>query len=240
LYVFSNGAYSELPISYYQKDEWERILWPQPGGVVQPFQIAEDRASQKIFVLCNTTLGLRVYTWDYSAGLSPVKVKFSEWEFGATLSPRGLVVAENFGDSVSTLVRNQLWLAPNDGTGMFRYKPATHASPYTDAGARIDSRYRGPFMPDINTEFLINNHPGVEVRALGNGNLNGIAYGYDDIRTQNLAPIALSATPGVIYTRLMDIRNERASIEWRNGNSAGNWFQLSGWDQYYSGATKHR
>jgi hypothetical protein len=37
-----------------------------------------------------------------------------------------------------------------------------------------------------------------------------------------------------------DLRNERCSIEWRNGNNAGDWFQLSGWDQYYTGATKHR
>jgi hypothetical protein len=240
LYVFSNGAYSELPISYYQKAEWARILWPQPGGSVVPFQIGEDRANQMIFVLCTTAAGPRVFMWDYSAGLTPARVKFSEWEFGATISPRGIVVAENFGDSVDTGVRNQLWLAPNDGTGMFRYKPATHATPYTDSGSRIDSRYRGPYMPDIDTEFLVNYHPGTEVRATGVGNMSGIAYGYDDVRTQTLAPITLSASPGVVYTRLMDLRNERASIEWRNGNSAGDWFQLSGWDQYYAGATKHR
>ena len=240
LYEFSNGVYSELPISYYQKAEWERIQWPKPGGSAIPFQIAEDRTNQMIYVLCTTTLGPRVYVWDYSAGKTPSKVKFSEWEFGATLSPRGLVIAQNFGDSVDTEVRNQIWLAPNDGTGMFRQKPLSHASPRTDSGSRIDTRYRGPFMPEINTEFLVNYHPGVEVRAMGTGNMTGIAYGYDDVRQQILATIPLSASPGVIYTRLMDIRNERCSIEWRNGNIAGDWFQLSGWDQYYQGATKHR
>ena len=75
---------------------------------------------------------------------------------------------------------------------------------------------------------------------MGAGNMTGIAYGYDDVRQQSLATIPLSASPGVIYTRLMDLRNERCSIEWRNGNNAGDWFQLSGWDQYYTGATKHR
>jgi hypothetical protein len=240
LYVFSGGSYAELPLSYYQKTEWEKILWPKPGGPVLPFQISEDRANQMIYVLCTTADGQRVYVWDYSAGLSPAKVKFSEWEFGATLAPRGLVVAQNFGDTVDTGVRNQLWLAPNDGTGMFRQKPLSHASPRTDSNSRIDSRYRGPYMPDINTDFLVNYHPGVEIRVLGAGNLSGIGYGYDDILQQILAPITLAAAPGIVYTRLMDIRNERCSLEWRNGNNAGDWFQISGWDQYYHGDTKHR
>ena len=240
LYVFSGGSYAELPLSYYQKTEWEKILWPKLGGPVLPFQISEDRANQMIYVLCTTANGQRVYVWDYSAGLSPAKVKFSEWEFGATLAPRGLVVAQNFGDTVDTGVRNQLWLAPNDGTGMFRQKPLSHASPRTDSSSRIDSRYRGPYMPDINTDFLVNYHPGVEIRVLGAGNLSGIGYGYDDILQQILAPITLAAAPGIVYTRLMDIRNERCSLEWRNGNNAGDWFQISGWDQYYHGDTKHR
>lgn len=239
LYVFSNGAYQDLPLSYYQKTQWEAILWPTPGGIHYPFQIGEDRANQKIYVLCTTAGGSKIYMWDYSAGLTPAKVKFSEWDITGEVL-RGLLVAQNFGDAVSSGSRNQLWLAPNDGGPVWRHKPASHATPYTDEGARIDSRYRGPYMPEIDTQFLVNYHPGTEIRALGQGNLTGIAYGYDDVLQQSLAAIALAASPGVVYTRLMDLRNERASIEWRNGANAGDWFQISGWDQYYTGATKHR
>lgn len=243
LYVFSNGAYSELPLSYYQKSEWERIIWPSPGSGYIPFQIGEDRANQKIYVLCTTAAGQRVYMWDYSAGLTPSRVKFSEWDITGH-APRGLLVAQNFGDSASALVRNQLWLAPANNTGVIRQKPLDHPEPWEDlvnsSQVRIDSRYRGPFMPDVDTGFLVNNHPGVEIRAVGQGLLQGLAWGLDNIRQQTLATIALSETPGVIYTRLMDLRNEVCSLEWRNGAAVGDWFRISGWDQYYSGATKLR
>lgn len=239
LYEFSNGAYQDLPLSYYQEREWGKILWNTPLGGYVPFHIAEDREEQKIYVLCTTSEGQKIYVWDYSAGRTPSRVKFSEWDITGE-APRGLLIAQNFGDTTDARTRNQLWVAPNDGGGVLRRKALTDASPRTDLGLRIDSRYRGPYMPDIPTGFLINLHPGVEVRATGQGNLNGIAYGLDDILSQVLAPIALATTPGVVYTRLMDLRNEKCSIEWRNGNNAGNWFEISGWDQYYAGATKHR
>lgn len=239
LYEFSNGTYPDLPLSYYQEREWGKIQWNTPGGGYVPFQIAEDRTLQKIYVLCTTSEGQKIYVWDYSAGRTPGKVKFSEWDIGGE-TPRGLLVAQNFGDSTDAETRNQLWVAPNDGGGVLRQKEASDASPRTDLGLRIDTRYRGPYMPEIDTGFLVNLHPGVEVRALGAGNMTGIAYGLDDVRHQILAFIALSQTPGVIHTRLMDLRNEKCSIEWRNGVGAGDWFQLSGWDQYYTGATKHR
>lgn len=241
LYLFQGGQYSTLPISYFQEAEWSSIQWPAPSVNV-PFGVVEDRANQRIYVLCySVTYGYCLFVWDYMEGISPDKVKFSVWTFPYSITAMALVL--NQGDSVSSLVRNHLWLVVGNaftgGGNFLLQKELGNANLYTDNGVVIDSRYRGPYLP-MNSPYLVNYHPGFEIRVLGSGNLTAIAYGYDDVRTQTAAAITLSTAPGKAYTRFLDLRNEECSLEFRNGSNAGDYFQISGWDQYWTGSTKMR
>lgn len=246
LYLFQGGQYSTLPISYFQEAEWSSIQWPTPGVDV-PFGVVEDRANQRIYVLCkSSTYGNCLLVWDYMEGISPDKVKFSVWTFPYEVSAMALVL--NQGDSVSSLVRNHLWLAvgsgaPSGGQHFLLQKELGNVNLYDDNGVTIDSRYRGPYLP-MNSNYLVNYHPGFEVRVLGSGLLTPRAYGYDDILVQVARQLTLSTAPGKAYTVLLDLRNEECSLEFRSGSdsgsAAGDYFQISGWDQYWTGQTKMR
>ncbi len=241
-YLFQGGQYATLPISYYQEAEWSDIIWAK-AGTPQPFGIVEDRANQRIYVCCHTnTNGYCLYVWDYIEGITPDRVKFSIWTFPTGYDPTSITLVQNFGDAVSSLIRNHLWIATPAGKFLLQ-KELGNANPYTDDGNIIDSRYRGPYLP-FDSPYLVNYHAGLEVRVLGSGILTPRAYGYDDVRSQVLSPITLSTSPGLAYTRLMDLRNEGCSVEFRSGSGqgsvAGDYFQISGWDQYWTGSTKHR
>lgn len=139
----------------------------------------------------------RAIVCDYFEGWS--KLKWSPW-FTADDSWRALVIMQpnilifHSGHTVRVFDPNEI----------------------TDNGTAIDFDYRTGNAVD--KQLGLHLYGGLDMHVEGSGNLELAIYAPDGTLIKNLVPIQMTATPNKDLTRLMNIRTERAFLQFGHNN----------------------
>lgn len=116
LYLF-NGAYPDLPISYYQSDQWERINW----AAAQTIQVKSGNTAVYVLVpLDGNTNPTHIFKFEWAAGIDPVELTPQQILFSTIETPGffcgAIEMVQNVLPSLPANVykRTELWMGPGD------------------------------------------------------------------------------------------------------------------------------
>lgn len=245
LYLFRGGVFPELPISYFQKPDWDRIDWTKPTEV----QVAEDQTKKKFIVLAPlladseaepTIAAAATYemSWDYTEGDTPDRVKYSINPY-TSYTPRSLAMIINPTNFIL-----EAWTGPSINGPVIRENNGSEAQPYRDVnmsgeGVAINAIYETSIVPgeEGGEGATVHDYHGAHFRVIGDGNMTIRADGIDNVRTITpiRSPLALSETPGIEELVKWFLRTEQESI--RVGNAiVDEWFSLSLIRAYWTNA----
>lgn len=226
LYILRAGGYDERPISWNQREWWEKIVWPtNSSGSVPPLHVVEDTELRLVMVQCITTDYPNgcIYVWDYSEGLRWDRIKFSVWTFPGGAG--AIAMPHNLGDAESSQVRQQLAIFPKATGRASLRKRANSTTPYVDSqGERIDSQYQTTYFGQ-RSDKIVSEFTGLNINALGHGDLRITALGLDDTPSLSLRNTNVDSV-GRKYQRGTRLKSEGCSFLFRNGANAGDWFRL--------------
>ena len=228
LYLFRGGVFPELPISYNQKPDWDRIDWTKPTEV----QVVEDQTNKRFLVLASliadstaedaiAAAGTYQMSWNYTEGDTPDAVKYSIDPY-TSYTPRSIAMILN-----ATSFVLEPWTGPSTNGPVIRENNGLEANPYRDVdmsgvAAAIDAVYETSIVPGESASFqsTIHDFHGAHFRVQGAGGMTIRADGIDNVRsiTPVKSPVALSATPGVEELVKWFLRTEQQTI--RFGNAA--------------------
>lgn len=188
LYLFAGGSYSTLPVSYLQSPTWDTIDWTVPYML----RVVDNPADRQVRVTSRvvTAAGVTqfdVFTWDYTNGTSPAKVKFSLDSVSSDpLDIKAIALVQN---PVSKI--QETWMAVSGGTysvgKILRRANSTDSFPYIDIGAHESARFANPSIiyetslyPGLNvSQGEVFSHHGAHLRMKGNSVVTLTPYGLD-------------------------------------------------------------
>ena len=209
LYFF-NGAYADLPISYYNAPEWNRINWNAAWCV----KVVDDAVSKRVYVLAPLDAAVtpsHLLTWDYIRGLTAAKVSFSlDSLSGFSLGSMELVKNDLVGAITQAAGHSELWLGSSASASILRRKTDSDTQPWRDQSSAIAFQYDLSLLP-TNPNVRIIHHYGGFIRAYGAGSLSVTARHLDGSWSQALTAITLAATPGLRYQRMFHRPGEQVS-----------------------------
>jgi hypothetical protein len=228
LYLFRGGVFPELPISYNQKPDWDRIDWTKPTEV----QVVEDQTNKRFLVLAPlvadstaeeaiAAAGTYQMSWNYTEGDTPDAVKYSIDPY-TSYQPRSMAMILN-----ATSFVLEPWTGPATNGPVIRENSGHEANPYRDVdmsgvAEAIDAAYETAIVPgeDASFQATVHDFHGAHFRVQGVGDMTIRADGIDNIRsiTPVRSPLALSLTPGVEELVKWFLRTEQQTI--RFGNAA--------------------
>ncbi len=211
LWAFT-GQYADKPITYLWRSQWDQINWAAAHTIV----VKEDPVRQLVYVavpMGAATEPSHAWVIDYSRGIGAFDVDISIDTFSG-FSPTSMLLVED-----SAAVRS-MWMAPSSAGSMWKQDPTV----YSDAGAAIDSSYECGFLLDF-----FNSAPSqmemLYFDVSGAGFLEVTFYTKDRTLNRVLAPIALSASPGRLTSRLVQMIGANGSAKFRT-STAGDHFDL--------------
>ncbi len=249
LYLFRGGVFPELPISYNQKPDWDRIDWTRPTEV----QVVEDQTKKKFIVIAPLVADLSADTdiagagtyemsWDYTEGDEPFTVKYSINPY-SSYQPRSLALIINYPNFIL-----EAWTGPAGNGPVIRENDGSEAHPYRDVdmsgdAAAIAAYYETSIVPGETkgNRATIHDFHGAHFRVQGVGNMEIQANGIDNQVTKvpTRSPLPLSETPGEEELVKWFLRNEQQSI--RFGNAiVDEWFTVSLIRAYWTNAMQMR
>jgi len=241
LFCFVGGAYSDLPISYYQESWWKRINWAYAYQV----QVVDDAPNHRVCVLVpldSATTPSHLLTWDYSVGKTAQKAKFSAWYF-AGYDPGAIAVVQNdlSGAAVSSAGKKELWLGPSDTDAILRKMQTDETNPYRDnANEIIDFTYETALLPERRgkrTQVLA--HHGALWRITGSGSLAMTIQNQDATETATIEGETLSASPGKEIWKPTYLLGEQANYLLELG-SLDEWVRISAMSHYWEHFSEQR
>lgn len=214
LYIF-DGKYSEKPISYMNKPEWDRINWAAPYSV----HVVDDVVNQTVMVaaaLDTATEPSHILTWDYSRGLNPFTVDFSldDFDNGEFSS----LAAIQDASSGKTLIV----VGPDAAGNVLQFD--TDES--DDDGDKINSLYEtGQLLTRSDRGSRINRFGGFDVDVKGEGLLHPTIYNKGRTARADPPPINLENPSDDNPQSLCDLTSENATIKVET-NAVDHWFNL--------------
>lgn len=179
-------------------------------------QICVDPTKKKIYCslpLDAATAPSHVLVGDFSEGLDPIKIKWSEWSFPTAQSSIGVDI--NFATQFS----------------VFKFSVSTNvykidAAAVNDFGTVIPYHFRTAFIglseSDGITQFVA-----ARLRAKGIGTLQLTIYGLDDLSPVIPNQVTLGLTPGRPYTYKFDYQGTMVSFKFTGGFNSGDTFTLN-------------
>jgi hypothetical protein len=211
LWAFT-GQYSDKPVTYLWRTDWDAINWNAAYSIV----IKEDPTRQLVYVavpMGAATEPTHVFVVDYSRGIGAFDVDITIDTFTG-FTPTSLALIED-AQAVT-----QMWMAPGAAGSMWKQAPNT----FNDAGAAIDSIYESGYLLDF-----YNSSPSqmeyLYFDVSGAGFLEATFNCKDRTRSRILPPVALTATPGRLTTRLVQMVGANGSAKFRT-NEADHYFDL--------------
>lgn len=128
-----NGAYSGLPVSENQTDQWQRINWDAAQRII----VKDSPVERKVYVLVpldGAEAPTHIFMWDYSGGYGYRDVVFSVRDF-LGLSPGALALVQNTLPTASEQTRQRLevWIGPGGDVNLVNDPSMERASEW-DAG----------------------------------------------------------------------------------------------------------
>jgi hypothetical protein len=225
LFLFTGGPITELPISYEQTPDWNRINWEAAWSI----KVRDDGANKRVYVLvpldgaANPT---HIMMWEYTAGTSWDRVRYSLQTIGGAYPVQSISLVRN--DIPAAVVGNkkkvELWLGARTNQTMLRMKSEADASRYNDNGSAIDSVYRtSPFPGRDSGQSLIHTHHGFKLRITGAGTITPKIYDIDGLNSFTCRPLTLGPTPNADELFLADLNAEHAFLEIASNALSTNW-----------------
>ncbi len=172
LYLFTGANYPQIPLSYYQTPIWEAINW----AAIEEMKLVDYQKEKLILFRCkmlNATY--RMLTWSYAEGMSPEKVKFSEWFMWENKGMPAVIHRSHYSAG------QELWLGAgslaNDLAVRLKVEgydaaDSLHVDQTTIGSGTAQPPWWmqiGPFPP--HSEGAIFHHLGVRLRMDGVGNI---------------------------------------------------------------------
>lgn len=204
--------------SWLVEDTWKRINKAKFSLI----QVCVDPITSSLYVSLpldgSTTINYILYGYYGDAfnqfGFDPKEIRYSLWQFAAGTASILVDVDDTTSESV------------------FRYVGATNNIHSVKQDNLVHSDVGIPFSSFVKTALYqakdgwIDHFAGVRIRVLGNGILNTQLAGEDDVKTQNLANITMSITPGGEPFLLANFQNEKCSIKFTTGVSLNEYFKI--------------
>lgn len=235
LYRFMGGHYDDLPVSYYQQPDWDRINWGTAGHTV----VVRDNPATKVCTVFAPLDGASApnfqMTWDYTNGSEPEQVKYSINPYSGLNAACGCMTMNQ------TTRKLEMWLGPGVAGPIVRQNDGSETHPYRDVAAAIDCVYETADFPGEDVQrWQVMHHHGAEFRITGAGAAGVRMYTLDKADNDPMQDIPLSATPGIEYMNLGDIVAESIRYQITNKDTLDNAFQLSLIRHAYSSYTEQR
>jgi len=229
LYRF-NGAYSRLPISYYQTADWNRINWTVPNAV----SVLDDIDSGRVIVMAPldaATTPSHLLVWNYSRGFEPELVDYSIYDLsGVALGSMAVVLNELLDQVQAAKRRTELWIGSSAAAPILRALTASDTLPYKDNGAAIHSTYDPALFPGKAYQRGVMRHHGAHIRVEGSGSLALTVSSMDGTSTATPTAITLSATPDAEILRRWILHSELARLRL---DCSDGWFALGSIRWYF-------
>lgn len=216
LYYFQAG-YANLPISYFQTPDWNRINW----DAAEVLQIKDDPGIKKVYVMAaldDATTPSHMLTWDYTNGFTPDVTNYSldslqDYDLGA------MEVVKNGLTGMPTGIpqKKELWIGSSSNAPILRRNSSNDTDPYLDDSMPIFSNYETSLFPRQGTRGEVYQHHGADIRVKGEGTLQARAYTLDHDQSFDLLDTSLSANPGKIVHRGVDLISEGVSYLFTQG-----------------------
>ena len=229
LYTFNGQQYNDLPASYRNPVEWDRINWAAPAWC---FKLIDDEVNEQVMFQVPLDAAVKpthVLKWNYSRGFSRDHVRFSIDNYSdgeGALTPI-IEIAQH-----PTTKLSEVWVADADDPVIYRTKNVNDTTPFNDDGAGIDSVYRSEALSPVGPAPL--KHGGTHFRLTGAGDAEVSVYSYDQYRLFGPVTRDLDVTKRGPYLVLLGWQSETAYLEVSNDAVANAWWQLGSITHYYS------
>lgn len=246
LFVYTGGAFPQIPLSYYQSTEWDTINWVTGvSGVV-----VKDSRQDNTIIVRAPQIGasppagsiVEMYAWNYVDGMTPKSVKYSRW---TSLNFEGVRLYPNLEIVLNPTYKTwEVWCGcEGTGLGIMRQKSLRSgdavATLYQDQAGPINFQYQPSLLPNDGSGNIYN-HMAVRFRAKSltssTGTLALTVQNLDGTATITPAasPFTIAALPGKFYYAFYDMQNEMASYLFTNGTIANNGISVSEFVHYYN------
>jgi len=228
LYTFNGQQYNNLPASYRNPVEWDRINWEAPAWC---FKLIDDEVNEQVMFQVPLDAAVKpshVLKWDYKRGFSRDHVRFSIDDYSdgeGALSPV-MELVQNPGTSLV-----EVWILDAESNSLYRTKNTSDTTPFNDDGAGIDSVYRSEALSPVGPAPL--KHGGTHFRLTGAGDAKINVYSYDQYRSKGVVTRDLDATQYGPFLILLGWHSETAYLEVSNNNTANAWWKLGSITHYY-------
>ena len=221
LYFF-NGEYSDLPISYFNQAEWQRINKAQ-GHLVQVFDDPESHTVSVIAPLDGATACTHILKWDYTLGKSPGLVQFSLDDIqGYSIGAIGKIV-----DPVTR--RTTKLLGPASAGDILQEDDSAR----NDGSAPIVSVYEtGLVPPDGLRTALINVIRAHVARVRGNGSLK-VKFWANGHNKHEHRSYVLEEAPAKELLMRLEQQTPQGSLE-LGTSELDHWWELETLTSYWS------
>jgi hypothetical protein len=212
-YLF-NGTFSNNDLSRKIDDIWKRITRTHFNQI----EVVYDPIKALIYInvpLDGATSPTHLLVGDVDDGIDPVAIRWTIWRFPKR--PTTIAVDLN-----STTRKSQFRFGSMDDD-IYHHSETD----LDDFGTAIDSYVESALLPPDATETdpVIYQFGGVQLRAKGRGALNITVTGLDRARSLQPAGLGLSSQPGRTLERLLNFQDERASVK-VGTNGPTDYFQL--------------
>jgi hypothetical protein len=225
LFLFTGGPILDLPLSYYQAPDWNRINWAAAYCVT----IKDDSGSRRVCVtvpLDGATIASHVMTWDYTDGLTPEAVRYSlnYITLGGGALPQqpigGMELVRNdLLNQGANFGRVELWLAlwtPNTDFSteyLLRHTSDQDALPFRDMSYGIQSVWSScPFPGRDMGLSVVQQHHGFQARLRGLGTMTPVVWDIDGEHSFICRTVTLTETPDQDELCFADLLNELAYV----------------------------
>lgn len=227
LYFF-DGAYGDLPISYLQKSDWDRINWNY-GHTIQVKDFTDRQQVWVMAPLDSATTPSHFLVWDYTTGkdFKTAGRHYSLNTIGGSVAPGAMEMVQNTLPSLPAAVFKavELWVGQSSANQIQRMLSTADTTPYRDNAGAIDGQYRTAFFrPD--TEQHEVQHQGLHARIRGSGTLTARAYTIDYAFDSGALAVTMSATPGPDTFLPISLISEGVAWDFSN-NVADGYFKIS-------------
>lgn len=224
LFAF-DGQYPDLPLSYEQTTDWNRINWAAAHTV----QVKNNSTKKIVYVLApldGASAPTHILAFSYTRGLRPDLIDYAIYDLSG-YNPGAIEVVQNelLGMPNGVTKKQETWLAPSGSAPILRQMSSGDAQPYRDNGSAINSVYDLAPLPGKGYQKGVLLHVGASLIVRGAGTLALTVYSFDRTESRALNAITLSTAPNKETERKFKFHTENAILR-MSVNSVDSWFSL--------------
>lgn len=194
LFLYS-GTYNRPELTWKIRDYWVSL---DRVELAYNFQCLNDPLSQRIYISTNSTV---ILVGDYANGLDWKNIRWSKWTFDETVASILLMEKDNR-------------LVICTSSYIYYVKSGNTSDEWSSGTTKIpDPTFISALIPGQDPEEDLTHFGATKIRVTGTGTLRQKFYGFDNVLTQTLGNVTMSASPGQQPLMLANFINQRARLE---------------------------